>query len=105
MDVYVRLFCVCVVVCVGRGLATGWSLVQGSYRLCKEDHETEEEARAQQRAVEPLMNEWIRIEVMVEFKTMLGKQNSHLVELDSHSVWRECPLDWVCSSEQSILTI
>jgi hypothetical protein len=29
MDVCVRLFCVCVVLCVGSGLATGWSLVQG----------------------------------------------------------------------------
>jgi hypothetical protein len=25
----VRLFCVCVALCLGRGLATGWSLVQG----------------------------------------------------------------------------
>jgi hypothetical protein len=29
MDVCVRLFCVCVVLCVGKGLATGWSPVQG----------------------------------------------------------------------------
>jgi hypothetical protein len=29
MDVYVCLFCVCVVLCVGSGLATGWSPVQG----------------------------------------------------------------------------
>jgi hypothetical protein len=29
MGVCVRLFCVCVVLCVGSGLATGWSLVQG----------------------------------------------------------------------------
>jgi hypothetical protein len=28
-----------------------------SYRLCKNDYETEDEARAQQRAVEPLTNE------------------------------------------------
>jgi hypothetical protein len=29
MNVCVRLFCVCVVLCVGSGLATGWSPVQG----------------------------------------------------------------------------
>jgi hypothetical protein len=29
MDVCVRLFCVCVFLCVGSGLATGWSPVQG----------------------------------------------------------------------------
>jgi hypothetical protein len=28
-----------------------------SYRLCKKDYETEETASAQQRAIEPLMNE------------------------------------------------
>jgi hypothetical protein len=31
-----------------------------SYRLCKRDYGTEEEARAQKRAVEPLMNELIK---------------------------------------------
>jgi hypothetical protein len=30
-----------------------------SYRLCKNDYGTEEEARTQQRAVESLMNEWM----------------------------------------------
>jgi hypothetical protein len=29
MDVSVRLFCICVVLCIGRGLATGWSPAQG----------------------------------------------------------------------------
>jgi hypothetical protein len=31
-----------------------------SYRVCKKDYETEEEATAQQRAVEPLINEWMK---------------------------------------------
>jgi hypothetical protein len=39
--------------------ATDWSPVQESYSLCKKDYETEEEARAKQKAVEPLMNEWM----------------------------------------------
>jgi hypothetical protein len=42
----VCFFRVCVVLCVGRK----------PYRLCKNDYETEE-ARDQQGAVEPLMNE------------------------------------------------
>jgi hypothetical protein len=29
MDVYVRLFCVCVALCLGRGFAASWLLVQG----------------------------------------------------------------------------
>jgi hypothetical protein len=33
MDVCVRLFCVCVL-CVGSGLAAGWSPSKESYRLC-----------------------------------------------------------------------
>jgi hypothetical protein len=38
------------------------------YRLCKKDCETEEEARAQQKAAEPLMNEWMN-------STFLGLRN------------------------------
>jgi hypothetical protein len=34
MDVCVRLVCVCVVLCVDSGLATGWSPSKESYRLC-----------------------------------------------------------------------
>jgi hypothetical protein len=33
MHVWVGLFCVCVVLCVGSGLATGWSSPKGFYRL------------------------------------------------------------------------
>jgi hypothetical protein len=46
MDAYVRLFCVCAVLCAGSGLATS----KESYRLCK-NQETEKAANVQQRAV------------------------------------------------------
>jgi hypothetical protein len=39
--VYVRLFCVCVVLCVGSGLATGSLLVQGVLPSVKNDYGTE----------------------------------------------------------------
>jgi hypothetical protein len=46
MDVFVRLFCVRVLLCIGSGLATGWSPVNGVlptvYRL-----RTEKAAKAQ----------------------------------------------------------
>jgi hypothetical protein len=50
MDVCLRLFCVCVVLCVGSGLATGWFPVKESYRLCI-DQETEKEAKVQQKGL------------------------------------------------------
>jgi hypothetical protein len=40
-----------------------------SYRLCKKEYGTEEEARAQQRAVEPLMNEKMKeLIIKVDYK-------------------------------------
>jgi hypothetical protein len=35
-----------------------------SYRLCKKDYETDEEASAQQRDVEPLMSEWTNLGII-----------------------------------------
>jgi hypothetical protein len=48
----VHLFCVCVL-CVGSGLATGWSPIQGILPTVQKDQETNKAAKAQQRAVEP----------------------------------------------------
>jgi hypothetical protein len=54
IGVCVRLFCVCVVQYVGSGLGMSWSRVQG----VQQHYETEEESRAKQKDVGPLMKEW-----------------------------------------------
>jgi hypothetical protein len=52
------ILCLCCPVCrQAVALRRDDSPSKESYRLCKKDYETEEEARAQQRAAEPLMNE------------------------------------------------
>jgi hypothetical protein len=51
---YMRLFCVCVVLCLGSGLETGWSLVQGVHPSVKNDYETEGESLAPNGLEEPL---------------------------------------------------
>jgi hypothetical protein len=62
MDVCVCVYPVFVLSCVYVGaLRLADHSSKDSYRLCKKDYETEEEARAQQRTVGPLTNEWNRI--------------------------------------------
>jgi hypothetical protein len=51
MDVCMHLFCVCVALCIGSGLATGWSPVQGDLPCI--GLRNWKAAKAQQRAVEP----------------------------------------------------
>jgi hypothetical protein len=60
MDVCLCVYSVSVLSCVQ--VVALWRADHSSkesYRPCENDYETEEEARAQQRAVEPLVNEWI----------------------------------------------
>jgi hypothetical protein len=52
-NVWVRLFCVCVDLCIGRGLATDWSPVQRVLRNTYKNKELKKAAKAQQRAVDP----------------------------------------------------
>jgi hypothetical protein len=56
----VCVYSVCGALCVGSGLATGWSPSKESYRLCKRLR-TEKAAKAQQRVVAPQMNEWLKV--------------------------------------------
>jgi uncharacterized membrane protein YjgN (DUF898 family) len=60
--VCMRLFCVCVVLYVGSGLATGWSLVHGVLPSVKNDYWTEKEAWGLNGLEEPpKKNVWERI--------------------------------------------
>jgi hypothetical protein len=45
MDVCPHLFCVCVVLCLGSGLATGWSPLQGALPTVYRHYETEKTAK------------------------------------------------------------
>jgi hypothetical protein len=53
MDVCVRLFCVCVALCVGSGLATGWSAVQGVLSTVYKSRKPKERLRPNKGAVDP----------------------------------------------------
>jgi hypothetical protein len=53
MDVCVRLFCVCIVMSVGSGLATGWSPVQGVLPTVYRIKKLKKRPRSNKRTVEP----------------------------------------------------
>jgi hypothetical protein len=54
IDVCVRLFCVCVVLCVGSGLATGWFPVQGVLPPVYSIKKLKKRPSSNKRHVEPL---------------------------------------------------
>jgi hypothetical protein len=66
MDVCVPLFCVCIVLCVDMGLATGWSPSKESYCLCKKITKLKKRPGPNKGPVEPLVNEWMNEETFVE---------------------------------------
>jgi hypothetical protein len=78
MDVCVRLFCACVVLCVGSGLATGWSSVQEVlhtvYRIKKLKKWTKPT-----RAVEPEINKPLSL----PFASLLIKYSLIILVLDA----------------------
>jgi hypothetical protein len=53
-DVCAFILCVCVFLCLGRGLATSSSLVQGVRPSVKNDYGSEQEAKALNGLEEPL---------------------------------------------------
>jgi hypothetical protein len=55
----VCVYSVCVVLCVGSGLATGWSLVQGVLLTVYKIKKLRKRPRSNQRTVEPCRNMWM----------------------------------------------
>jgi hypothetical protein len=56
-----NVWCVCVVLCLSIGLATGWSPVQGVLPSVKNDYGTEKESKALNGLEEPFKrNHWYR---------------------------------------------
>jgi hypothetical protein len=64
-----RLFCVCAVLRVGSGIATGWSLVQGVLPSVKNDYGTEYEARVLNGLEEPLKKKMLVLFITCSYPT------------------------------------
>jgi hypothetical protein len=54
-----RLFCICIVLCIGSGLETGWSLIQGVLSSVQKRLRNWKKRPGPTKCAEPLMNEWI----------------------------------------------
>jgi hypothetical protein len=76
MDVCVCLLYVYVVLCVGSDLATGWSPVQGVLPTAYSITKLKKEASAQQRAVEPLLNEGMNEKHLLEWCILVFRGSS-----------------------------
>jgi hypothetical protein len=84
MDVCVRLFCVCVVLCVGSGLPTGWSPVRrvlpSVYRIKK----LKKRPRSSIRTVEPYIDKYIKY---VQLHIWSSLKTSHNAETHKWKVF------------------
>jgi hypothetical protein len=85
MDVCVRLFCVCVVLCVCSGLATGRSPVQGVLPAVYRIKKLKKWPKVQQRAVEPQSYRQIQVSrnLFKRIQTCLTADGRHF----EHLVW------------------
>jgi hypothetical protein len=111
MDVwYMCLFCVCVALCSGRGLATGWSLVQGVLPSVNEQNEKNNLAtvRYKRNGLSKYSVEWESYERLIGkdregrrygllwiiVPTLFEKQTSILMLLNLYQMKREDVLEW-----------
>jgi hypothetical protein len=60
IDVCVRLFCVCIVLCVGSGPATGWSPVQEVLPTVYRITEMKKRPRSNKRTLEPQIDSYLK---------------------------------------------
>jgi hypothetical protein len=77
--------CVCVVLCLGRGLKTSWSLVQGVLPSVKYDYGTEYEARTLNGLEDPLKN----IPVLLQIPSRVGAIQILISVTQSFTMYRQ----------------
>jgi hypothetical protein len=76
MDICARLFCICVVLCVGSGLAAGLSPVQGVLPTVYKIKKLKKRPRSNKRTVESQSDRLLYREIIGEVK---GKKKGKVV--------------------------
>jgi hypothetical protein len=90
ISVYAFILCLCCPVCRQR-------LCDGeSYRLCKNDYGTEEEDKAQQRAVVPSKNEWMMNETSWHSDNALD----FILKMLGSNLYLDWSFSWISSASQ-----
>jgi hypothetical protein len=96
MDVSVRLLCVCVVLCVGSGLSTGWFLVEGVLPTVRRINKLKKRPRSNKRTVEPEIDRYQAVRLphnclihplIFNIKTLNNWRSHWGRSLESHQHW------------------